>query len=82
MDPKGFGLGAVYIKGMYRQYTDASFSMRKQPNPQHGILGPTLHAHVGDTLIIVFSVGHPRCLSLSRSHVGFIVRLGFKGFGG
>ena len=57
VDPKGFGLGSVYIKGLYREYTDANFTTRKQPNPQHGILGPILHAHVGDTLVIVFKVG-------------------------
>lgn len=58
-DPKSWGLGSVYIKGLYREYTDASFATRKQPNRQHGILGPILHAHVGDTLVIVFTVGHP-----------------------
>ncbi|KAK9841799.1 hypothetical protein WJX81_003935 [Elliptochloris bilobata] len=49
-DPSGAGLGSVYVKGLYREYTDASFRTRKPANPQHGILGPTLHAHVGDTL--------------------------------
>ena len=61
VDSKGAGLGSVYIKGLYREYTDASFSTRKLANPQHGILGPILHAHVGDTLVIVFTVGHLCC---------------------
>ena len=64
VDPKGWGLGSVYIKGLYREYTDASFTTRKQPNPQHGILGPILHAHVGDTLVIVFTVRH-RCAAVA-----------------
>lgn len=69
VDPKGFGLGSVYIKGLYREYTDASFSARKQPNRQHGILGPILHAHVGDTLVIVFTVGHLCCARCAQARV-------------
>lgn len=57
-DPSGAGLGSVYTKALYREYTDASFSTRKKSDPQHGILGPILHAHIGDTLNIVFRVRH------------------------
>ena len=57
-DPSGAGLGSVYTKALYREYTDASFSARKKAAPQHGILGPILHAHIGDSLNIVFMVRH------------------------
>ncbi len=55
VDPAGPGLGAVYAKALYREYTNAGFQARKPANATQGILGPTLHAHVGDTLTVVFT---------------------------
>src|SRR4051812_20548616 len=50
-------IGHVYKKARYREYTDATFTTLK-PVPaqwQHlGILGPAIHAQVGDTIRVVF----------------------------
>jgi hephaestin len=50
-------IGHVYMKSLYREYTDASFSTLK-PRPakwQHlGALGPAIEAEVGDTIKVVF----------------------------
>lgn len=51
------GLGKIYRKAIYREYTDATFSQLKPRPPQDaylGLLGPTIHAEVGDTIKIVF----------------------------
>ena len=50
-------IGKVSLKTIYREYTDATFTTLK-PIPdkwQHlGILGPVIHAKVGDTIKVVF----------------------------
>jgi hephaestin len=50
------GIGSVYTKAQYRQYTDASFQTLK-PRPaedEHlGILGPLMRASVGQVLTVV-----------------------------
>jgi FtsP/CotA-like multicopper oxidase with cupredoxin domain len=50
-------LGWTYRKALYREYTDATFRHLK-PRPQKddylGLLGPVIHAEVGDTIKIVF----------------------------
>ncbi len=49
-------IGKVYIKALYREYTDATFKTLK-PRPakwKHlGLLGPAIQAEVGDTIKIV-----------------------------
>lgn len=57
-------IGHRYLKGIYREYTDSTFTTLKTRPPewQHlGILGPVLRAVVGDTLRIVFrnNTAHP-----------------------
>ena len=50
-------IGSTYQKCLYRGYTDASFSSREtRPADEQylGILGPVVHAAVGDTIRIVF----------------------------
>lgn len=50
-------IGSVYKKAVYREYTDATFSTLKQrPSGQAylGLVGPILHAEVGDTIKVVF----------------------------
>jgi len=50
-------IGHVYRKAVYREYTDASFRHLKPRQPEEaylGILGPVIHAEVGDTIRIVF----------------------------
>jgi len=50
-------IGTTYRKAIYREYTDATFSTLK-PRPAQeqylGILGPIIHAEVGDTIKVVF----------------------------
>jgi FtsP/CotA-like multicopper oxidase with cupredoxin domain len=50
-------IGRVYVKAQYREYTDSSFSALKPVPPEWlhlGILGPVIHAEVGDTIQVVF----------------------------
>jgi FtsP/CotA-like multicopper oxidase with cupredoxin domain len=50
-------IGRVYVKAQYRAYTDASFTTRTPIADQWrhlGILGPVIHAEVGDTVKVVF----------------------------
>jgi FtsP/CotA-like multicopper oxidase with cupredoxin domain len=63
-EPGPHRIGSVYKKAVYREYTDASFSTLKvrPPDEQYlGILGPILHAEVGDTIKVVFknNASHP-----------------------
>jgi manganese oxidase len=57
-------IGRVNKKAIYREYTDATFSTLKQRTPAEqylGLLGPLIHAEVGDTIKIVFknNATHP-----------------------
>jgi manganese oxidase len=50
-------IGSVYRKAIYREYTDATFTHLKPRAPDRqylGILGPIIHAEVGDTIRILF----------------------------
>jgi FtsP/CotA-like multicopper oxidase with cupredoxin domain len=50
-------IGHVYLKAVYREYTDGTFAHVKPRGPrwQHlGLLGPVIHAEVGDTIKVVF----------------------------
>jgi FtsP/CotA-like multicopper oxidase with cupredoxin domain len=50
-------VGRKCLKAIYREYTDASFATMKPRGPaeeSHGILGPVIHAEVGDTITIAF----------------------------
>jgi manganese oxidase len=60
-------IGSVYRKAIYREYTDASFTTLKvrPPDQQYlGILGPILHAEVGDTIQVVFKNNASRPYSM------------------
>lgn len=60
-------IGHRYIKAIYREYTDSTFTTLKPRPPkwQHlGILGPVLRAVVGDTLRIVFRNNTPHPASM------------------
>jgi manganese oxidase len=50
-------IGRVYRKAVYREYTDATFAHLK-PRPADeaylGMVGPVIHAAVGDTIKVVF----------------------------
>ena len=50
-------IGKVSLKAIYREYTDDTFTTLKpvEDKWQHlGILGPVMHAEVGDTIKVVF----------------------------
>jgi FtsP/CotA-like multicopper oxidase with cupredoxin domain len=50
-------IGRVYLKARYREYADSSFTAPKPTPPEWehlGILGPVIHAEVGDTIQVVF----------------------------
>jgi len=50
-------LGWSYHKAIYREYIDGTFQRLKSRAPEDaylGILGPVIHAEVGDTVVIVF----------------------------
>ncbi|XP_032708341.1 ceruloplasmin isoform X1 [Lontra canadensis] len=57
LDKEEFYIGSKYKKVVYRQYTDSTFrvSMERNAEEEHlGILGPQLHADVGDIVKIIF----------------------------
>jgi FtsP/CotA-like multicopper oxidase with cupredoxin domain len=50
-------IGRKYLKALYREYTDSTFTTLKPRPPQWehlGFLGPLIRAEVGDTIRIVF----------------------------
>lgn len=50
-------IGKTYHKAIYREYTDATFTTLKKRPPEWehlGILGPAIHAEVGDTINVFF----------------------------
>jgi FtsP/CotA-like multicopper oxidase with cupredoxin domain len=67
MEPGPHGIGRIYKKCIYREYTDAKFNrlMTRGPEEQYlGIVGPVLYAEVGDTLKIVFKNNASRPYSM------------------
>ncbi|XP_019604395.2 ceruloplasmin isoform X2 [Rhinolophus sinicus] len=57
LDKEEFYIGSKYKKAVYRQYTDNTFRVpvaRKAEEKHLGVLGPQLHADVGDKVNIVF----------------------------
>ena len=60
-------IGKVYRKAVYREYTDATFvTLKARPTDQQylGILGPIIHAEVGDTVKVVFKNNATRPYSI------------------
>lgn len=50
-------IGKVYVKALYREYTNANFTQLKQRPAKWnhlGVLGPVLRGAVGDTIKVVF----------------------------
>ncbi|HKW44969.1 MAG TPA: multicopper oxidase domain-containing protein [Candidatus Eremiobacteraceae bacterium] len=73
-------LGWSYRKAIYREYTDATFrhlKARPAADAYMGILGPVIHAEVGDTVRVVFKNNsrfalsvHPHGVFYSKSSEG------------
>ncbi|XP_012638288.2 ceruloplasmin isoform X2 [Microcebus murinus] len=67
-------IGGSYKKLVYREYTDASFTNRKQRGPEEehlGILGPVIWAEVGDTIRVTFHNKGTHPLSIEPTGVRF-----------
>lgn len=50
-------IGGRYMKVLYKEYTDSTFTTKKTPTPDSGhlgLLGPVLRAEEGDTLRVTF----------------------------
>ncbi|KAM5292843.1 ceruloplasmin [Ctenodactylus gundi] len=65
-------IGGSYKKLVYREYTDASFTKRKERGPEEehlGILGPVIWAEVGDTVQVTFHNRGPYPLSMEPTGV-------------
>ena len=57
-------VGRAYKKAIYREYTDDTFKVlkpRRADDAYLGLLGPTLRAEVGDTIMVIFknNATHP-----------------------
>ena len=67
-------LGKVYLKALYREYTNGDFTTLKPrpPSWEHlGILGPVLRGEVGDTLTVVSAViSRAACTRITPSSPG------------
>jgi manganese oxidase len=73
-------IGKTYLKAIYREYTDGNFTHLKPISSQWqhlGILGPAIHAEVGDTIKVVFKNNahfpfsiHPHGVFYSKSSEG------------
>jgi hephaestin len=60
-------IGTTYVKSLYREYTDASFTSLKPRSAadQHlGVLGPVIRGVVGDTIKVVFKNNLDRPVSI------------------
>jgi len=82
MDHGPHRIGHVYKKAIYREYTDATFTILK-PRPADelylGILGPILRAEVGDTIKVVFKnngthpcIMHPHGVFYEKASEGVV----------
>lgn len=50
-------IGRKYLKAIYREYVDASFTTPKPRGPveeSRGLMGPVIHTEVGDKITVVF----------------------------
>lgn len=47
-------LGKVYKKAIFREFTDATYTVMKTREAWQGILGPTIRGEVGDMAIVHF----------------------------
>lgn len=70
-------IGSTYLKCLYRGYTDATFAVPAARPEWLGILGPVIHAEVGDTIKIVFKNNcrfpesmHPHGVSYDKADEG------------
>ncbi len=68
-------IGTVYRKAIFREYTDATFTKVKPRPPEWehlGLLGPVIHAEVGDTIKAVFKNNATRPYSMHPHGVFYL----------
>nr|XP_039251015.1 hephaestin-like protein isoform X2 [Styela clava] len=58
-------IGSIYKKAMYFEYTDGTFSTRKEKTEDMGLLGPVISAEEGDIINIVFKNMATRSYSIA-----------------
>ena len=71
-------IGQIYRKAVYREYTDGTFTTLKKRTPEWehlGLLGPALHAEVGDTIQVFFKNKGPK---LQHAPARRLLRKGFR----
>jgi len=67
VEPAPDRIGRVYKKSVYHEYTDDSFTkLKERPADEAylGDLGPTLHAEVGDSIVVLFKNNTGRPVSM------------------
>ncbi|XP_015237597.1 PREDICTED: hephaestin-like protein 1 [Cyprinodon variegatus] len=62
-------IGSRYKKVVYRQYTDETFQKQKTRPDHWGILGPIIHAEVGEQILIIFKNKASRPYSITAHGV-------------
>jgi FtsP/CotA-like multicopper oxidase with cupredoxin domain len=82
-------IGTKYLKAVYREYTDDAFRTLKPRPPEQqylGIVGPVMHAEVGDTIKVVFKNNashpysmHPHGVAYDKSSEGTLYGGGMPG---
>ena len=67
-------IGTKYLKAIYREYTDETFQKLKERTPDEtylGIVGPVLHAEVGDTIKVLFKNNATHAFSMHPHGVAY-----------
>ena len=65
-------MGHNYLKAAYRGFTDETFmTPAPQQNPTDGLLGPYIHAEIGDLITVVFKVANLGMNALKLTHKSF-----------
>lgn len=75
-------IGRKYKKVVYREYTNAQFKEQKErtaADKHLGVLGPILHAEVGDTMVVVFKNMASSGMKFSMHPHGLYYSKGFEG---
>ncbi|KAJ8418900.1 hypothetical protein AAFF_G00003990 [Aldrovandia affinis] len=72
-------IGGKYKKAVYVEYTDRTFTKRKDRSPEEehlGILGPVIRAEVDDTIRVVFRNNAKRPFSIQPHGVEYNIKQG------
>jgi len=78
----GGPLGPAATKAVWRAYEDASFTKPLAHDAHLGVLGPTLHAEVGDALVVTARNALPFAVNFDAGGMELVVGGGGGGGGG